>query len=92
MAAFPYLVGRPKRDLGAILVQAKQAGTSIDQSDKTFAATRLDDGNILEIAGGKFAHCTFLNVGFKGVRLKECNFEDCVFVACYFRRSTWERC
>ena len=92
MGALPYVVGRRRRDLAAVLYQADQSRRPLVEQDKTFAGTRLDEKTITGIDGAKFAHCTFLNIGFKEVTLKECNFEDCVFVGCYFRKATWHRC
>jgi len=92
MAALAYLIGRPQADLTELLTESAKTSTRIDAEDKLFAATRLDETNFGGINDARFAHCTFANVSFKGLRLDGVTFKDCVFVACYFRAAKWTNC
>lgn len=57
---------------------------SYHDEDKAFGSSRLDNK---EINDSNFKHCTFANISFKQVKLKNGQFLDCVFIGCYFRRA-----
>jgi hypothetical protein len=77
MSASAYLLGREN-----ITLEEPFGG-----EDKIFSASRLD-GNVIK--GASFCHCTFANISFKEVKIRQVHFEDCVFVACYFRKADLE--
>lgn len=52
--------------------------------DRLFAAQRIDGTGI---DGRRFHHCTFANVSFKEVTLRNCEFLNCAFLNCYFRKA-----
>ena len=58
-------------------------------TDKIFAAQRLDGSTIDRTS---YEHCTFANLSFKEVSLRNGSFLDCVFVGCYFRRVEFVNC
>lgn len=58
-------------------------------SDKVFASQRLD-GSTLD--SPKYEHCTFANLSFKEVIVKNGSFLNCVFIDCYFRRANLSNC
>lgn len=75
---------------GAFLV-GRDAGVwpeaSTPAENMLFAADRID-GKLLEAV--EFAHCTFANVSFKEVQLKQCRFVNCAFLNCYFRKTSMQ--
>jgi hypothetical protein len=54
-------------------------------SEAGFASQRLDG---VPIDTGLFAHCTFVNVSFKGCTITDSRFINCTFISCYFRKTT----
>lgn len=72
--ASAYLLGRKSGHL-----DAPYQGT-----DLTFGAVRLDGKRI---DSGAFSHCTFANISFKEVEVRNSSFLNCVFIGCYFRRA-----
>jgi hypothetical protein len=79
MAHEAYLVGRDQASLER----------PFDASDKLFAANRID-GQKMDQAS--FEHCTFANVSFKEVTIKNGQFLNCTFIGCYLRRATITDC
>jgi hypothetical protein len=39
-----------------------------------------------------FAHCTFVNVSFKGCEITDSRFMNCTFISCYFRKTLIRNC
>lgn len=78
-----YLIGRASQSLQASIAPP----TTL--SDKLFAGERLDGQTLQGLA---FSHCTFANISFKDVLLKQTSFTDCVFFECYFRKTRLEGC
>lgn len=72
--ASAYLLGRPSGKLAA----------PYQGADLAFGAARLDGQRI---ENGEFSHCTFANISFKEVDLRNSGFLNCVFIGCYFRRA-----
>lgn len=74
-------------DIGAYIVGRKPGSwpvtTTTAATDMLFAATRKDSETL---EGMEFEHCTFANVSFKAVVLRQCRFTDCAFLSCYFRK------